>query len=315
MVPKEHLISGFIALVLFCSMSWGTTSTAATENRGLQSRGATIVCGYLPQVFYNVDPRDVAGLMEAWSRLIEHKIKGNFKASFIVFKNIEGAEKALANNEVDVLVMIPEEFIRLRANFRLVPLLSADNGDRFYNDLVLLVREDSGITRIGQLRGKNLYIDVGQQGSIPIKWLDTLLRARLSTNAQGVFNNIKEFNKASQVVLPVFFHQADACLVSRNHFETLVELNPQLGRQLRVLETSPGFVTGILAVRKDLQSSKRDAIVKSSLEMHNDPKGKQIMTVFRINRMVPFKDEHLASIEKVLREHRGETDGVAKKRH
>jgi hypothetical protein len=35
--------------------------------------------------------------------------------------------------------------------------------------------------------------------------------------------------------------------------------------------------------------------------MHNDPKGKQVLTLFRINRLVPIRAEHLASIEKVVK--------------
>jgi phosphonate transport system substrate-binding protein len=94
----------------------------------------------------------------------------------------------------------------------------------------------------------------------------------------------------------------------------MVELNPQLGRQLRVLERSPGFVTGILAVRKDIHNPRRDAMVETLQEMHTDPKGRQLLTLFRCNRLVPFVAEHLASVEKVLREHRGGSAGQPHRR-
>jgi len=48
-------------------------------------------------------------------------------------------------------------------------------------------------------------------------------------------------------------------------------------------------------------------------DMHNDPKGKQLLTLFRINRLVPFRTEHLAAAEKVIREHRGTAKGAALK--
>ncbi|NVN89655.1 MAG: PhnD/SsuA/transferrin family substrate-binding protein [Desulfuromonadales bacterium] len=314
MALKTHVIARFIALALLCCLFWSTSSISGTEHTD-PARDNMLVFGYLPEVFYNVDPRDVTGLMEVWARMSERKAKGGLKSFSIVYKTIAEAEKDLANRRVDVLVMIPEDFIRLRAKFHLEPILSADYGNHFYNELLLLVREDSGIKRVEQLRGKSLLLDVGQQGSIPMKWLDSLLSARLSSTARAVFGTMKECTKSSQAIMPVFFRQADACLVSRSHYETMVELNPQLGRQLRILESSPGFVTGILATRKDLKKSTQDAIINNLQEMYTDPKGKQIMTVFRIKRLVPFKADHLASVEKIIREHRGKPDGAALRIH
>lgn len=312
---SRHSISRSCTCILICWITWCTLAVAETARSATASgRDASLVFGYSPHVFYNVDPKDLVGLMEVWTRTVDLKMKNSVKTTIIAYKTFAEAEKALSRNEVDVLVMIPEEYIRLRAKSHLTAVLSADYGMHFYNELFLLVREGGGVTGIEQLRGKSMIVDVGQQGSIPIKWLDSLLTAQVSSNAQGFFRSMTEATKSSQVVMPVFFGQADACLVSRSHYETMVEMNPQLGQKMRILEKSPGFVTGVLAMRKDLQKTTRDAIVKTLSEMHTDPKGKQIMTLFRINRLIPFMPEHLTSVEKVLKERRGKTDSVANRK-
>jgi phosphonate transport system substrate-binding protein len=311
---KGLTIGRFFALVMLCCLIWRAAPAADTAPIGAPDRDNTLFFGYTPSVFYNVDPRDVIGLMDVWARMTEHKMNSGVKTVITIYKSTADAEKALRKNEVDVLVTIPEDFIRLRATYRLVPILSADYGSHFYNELLLLVRGDGGITGIEQLRGKSLIVDIGQQGSIPMKWLDSLLIARVSSNAMKSFSKISECTKANQAVMPVFFRQADACLVNRNHYETMVELNPQLGRQLRILEQSPGFVTGIIAIRKEVNTQTRDNLVTALQGIHTDPKGKQLMTLFRINRLVPFKPEHLVSVEKVLRERRGKTDSVGRRK-
>ncbi len=48
--------------------------------------------------------------------------------------------------------------------------------------------------------------------------------------------------------------------------------------------------------------------------MHNDPKGKQLLTLFRINRLVEFKSEHLASVEKVIKEHHNRIEKLARRK-
>ncbi len=308
-------VSYYCSCVLISWLISCVPSAAETARSAITpGRESSLIFGYSPHVFYNVDPKDVVGLMEIWTRTVDYKMKNSVKTTIIAFKTFDEAEKALARNEVDVLVMIPEEFIRLRAKFHLTAILSADYGMHFYNELFLLVREGGGMTGIEQLRGKSMIVDVGQQGSIPIKWLDSLLNAEVSSNAQLFFRSMTEATKSSQVVMPVFFGQADSCLVSRSHFETMVELNPQLGKKMRILEKSPGFVTGILAMRRDLQKTTRDSIVKALSEMHTDPKGKQIMTLFRINRLTPFMPEHLTSVEKVLKDRRGKADSVANRK-
>jgi len=314
MVFKGYKYAHSFALALLCCLAWCTASGAETARSGVSDRENTIIYGYSSQLFHDVDPKDLTGLIEIFARMTERKMKSGLKTSVVVYKSLSATEKALSRGEVDVLVMIPEEFASLRTTYRLEPILSADYGDHFYNELLLLVREGSGITEIGQLRGKRLLIDVGQQGTIPMKWLDSLLTARLSSNAKGFFGSIDENSKSSKVIMPVFFGQVDACLVSRNSYNISAELNPQLGRQLRVLEQSPGFVTGIIAVRKGLEKAKRDATVKVLTEMYTDPKGKQIMSLFRINRLVPFMPEHIVSVTKVIREHQETTNRVAKRK-
>jgi phosphonate transport system substrate-binding protein len=234
---------------------------------------------------------------------LDTKIKAGRNTKVILFKDLDDVKRALKANEVDIIICIPEEFIKLRESVPLKPVLSSDYGKHFYDDLILLVRNDSGISQLEQLRRKNLRIESGQKGTLPMKWLDSLLMAKLSTSAQKLFANVTLSPKASQVVLPLFFGQTDASLVSRASFETMVELNPQLGRTLRILEKSPRFATGIIAVRRDVSDPQRDVMVAAFRDIHTDPKGRQILTLFRINRLVDFKAEHLSATEKVLKEH------------
>jgi phosphonate transport system substrate-binding protein len=314
MKSREYSIARLFALTILACLVWSVTSVAETTKRGIPGRDTPLVVGYSAQVFYNVDPRDAIGLTKVWVHLADRKLNNTRETEVVYFKDLHAAEKALANNEVDILVMIPEEFIYLRVKIPLAPILSTDYGRHFYDEMLLLVREDSSIKRIEQLRGKNLRIESGQKGTTPILWLDSYLAARTLSNAQKFFGSISAYPKITQVIMPVFFSQTDACLASRSSYETMVELNPQLGRQLHILERSPGFTTGIIAVRKDFRNPARDAMVEILKEMHTDPKGKQLLTLFRINRLVPFMPEHLASLEKLISENQGRTDSAGRRK-
>lgn len=289
-----------LALALCCILGRGS---ASAENPA-PAKERPLVLGFSSQAFYNVDPRDAIGLTKVWIKTADRAMKNEVPSNVVFFNNFEDLERALKSHEVDIAVLIAQDFARMREKVPLTPVLSADYGRHFYDELLLLVRNDSGITRIDQLRGKSIRIESGQKGSIPVQWLDSYLMARVSADSSGFFSSISEFPKASQAIMPLFFKQTDACLASRNSLETMSELNPQIGRTFRTLETSPGFVTGLLAVRSDVSSPRRDAMVKALRNIHSDPKGRQLLTVFRINRLVDFKIEHMATVEKILKGHR-----------
>jgi hypothetical protein len=46
---------------------------------------------------------------------------------------------------------------------------------------------------------------------------------------------LSQNSKLAKAVPPVFFRQCPACVVTRNGFQTVCELNPQAGRQLKVI--------------------------------------------------------------------------------
>ncbi len=285
----------------------------ATAIAGVADKEAALVMGYSNQVFYNVDPRDAIALIRSWMRMIDRKLGSRSETSVVQYKTFMDMEDALAKNKVDMLIMLPEEFIQLREQYKLAPVLSVDYGKHFYNELILIVRSDAGISKIEQLRGKSLILDVGQQGFVPYQWLDSFMLKKVSSRSKSFFSSVSESVKPAQAVMPVFFRKADACVVSRNSYETMVELNPQLGRQMLVLESSPGFLAGVLAVRKDVHNPTCDAMLKAFLGMHTEQSGRQIMTLFRVNRLVPFLPEHLVAIEKVVKEYGGKTIVAARR--
>ncbi len=291
--------------LLFLIMAGYAPVLAVETDKKSSDREKPLVLAFTPRAFYNVDPRDAIGAARVWINNADRKLGNNPETSVMYHTTQSEVESALARNEIDILVAIADEFINLRDKFGLLPVLATDYGKNFYDELLLLVRMDSGISKLEQLRGKSLRIEGGQKGTIPMRWLQSLLEEKTPSSPREFFSNISDFPKASQTIMPVFFGQADACIASHFSFKTMTELNPQLGRKLKVLESSPGFVTGIIAVRKGVQNHRRDELIEALRNMDEDTKGRQVLTIFRINRLVPFRAEHIVSVERLFKGQRG----------
>jgi ABC-type phosphate/phosphonate transport system substrate-binding protein len=305
---RHHAWWGIVLLFLLFLLISAVAAPGAENDQKPGDGEKPLVVAFTPQAFFNVDPRDAIGAVKVWINNADRKLGNNPETTVLYLKSQSEVENALAGNEVDILISIADEFINMRESFNLLPVLSTDYGRNFYDELLLLVRADSGVTSIEQLRGKSLRMEGGQKGTIPMKWLHSLLNSSGMPSPKEFFGSINEFPKANQIIMPVFFGQADSCIASRTSFETMSELNPQLGRKLKILEKSPGFVTGIISVRKDVKNRRRDALIDALRAMDGETKGKQVLTIFRINRLVPFRNEHLASVEKLFRELRGRVE-------
>ena len=106
--------------------------------------------------------------------------------------------------------------------------------------------------------------------------------------ALAFLNRISTVTKASQAVLPVFLGRAHACLVPHEQFEIMVELNPQLQRELEVLDVSSGIFHTVICLRADLDTDDKELIRKHLMQLGNEPLGQQIMALFSAAVPVPF---------------------------
>jgi ABC-type phosphate/phosphonate transport system substrate-binding protein len=94
--------------------------------------------------------------------------------------------------------------------------------------------------------------------------------------------------------MTLFFGQVDAAVETRAAFETAVELNPQIGRGVKVLARSPGLLQGLVCVRRSLDPSLRRRYLDKALTMHLAADSRQNFMVLRVQRLVPFEPRFLA---------------------
>jgi hypothetical protein len=99
------------------------------------------------------------------------------------------------------------------------------------------------------------------------------------------------------VVLPVFFRQSDACVVTRSGFETMVELNPQLGRQLKILARSPEVVPAVFCFRADYAAGFKEDLFAGVRDLHKSAAGQQVLTVFQSDKI---EDQPMSCLDSAL---------------
>jgi ABC-type phosphate/phosphonate transport system substrate-binding protein len=204
---------------------------------------------------------------------------------------------ALTSKPYDVIASTGLDFLQLRKRFHLRPLAILSKTDQPTDTYVLVTRKDKTLEALEQLPDRRLIVEAGGSGEIACLWLDAVLKSRGLPPHQIFFNSQRTGDKPSRILLPVFFGQADACVVPESAFAVINELNPQMEEKLVILERSAGYISILISATDRLEDWARNMVLAETERMHTYPEGRQILTIMQMKRFFKFKPEYLEATE------------------
>jgi ABC-type phosphate/phosphonate transport system substrate-binding protein len=259
--------------------------------------------GISSRAFVNTPSEDIRVAIRMLSQKVARKTLGSAESR--IYDSTQEIERDLKARQVDILALMPEEFIFLRNRVPLEPMAvtAFDSGNTV--EILLLVRKESKFTDIGGLRNRAIVMPpkITQYGNMYYIWVETLLLREGIPEMARFFSSVREARTSSQGLLPVFFRNADACVVTSNTYDLACELNPQIGRELKVIARIKGLAGGVIAIRRDLPEERKLRVRQALLTLHEDQEGKQMFVLFQLSRLVPFPPEYLKTTEALLEEH------------
>jgi ABC-type phosphate/phosphonate transport system substrate-binding protein len=186
--------------------------------------------------------------------------------------------EAIRGGKVDLVCLTVQEYRKVAPFVDTARVLTDDYGG---DEFLLVVRAGSGIVNLGDLRGRSLNMWESPSTSLAEPWLTVSLGKNGLESPAQLLGHIARNTKLSQVVLPVFFGQADACVVTRRGLDTMVELNPQLAQKLKVLMASPKMEGTFFACRKDCSESFKKVLFDGLIGSKSSPPARQIALLFQ----------------------------------
>ncbi|PIV82924.1 MAG: hypothetical protein COW52_11025, partial [Nitrospirae bacterium CG17_big_fil_post_rev_8_21_14_2_50_50_9] len=91
-------------------------------------------------------------------------------------------------------------------------------------------------------------------------------------------------------IMSVLNRDADAGVAKDLVFQALSQENPRIGRELKVLASSPPVPTNGLCVRKDIDWDLKEDLKRILLQMDQDPEGREVLKRFGTDRFLPTSD-------------------------
>ena len=240
--------------------------------------------GFTRTLFTEINESDAKAAVKAWVEIVAkgHDIPVNPDSR--IFQTTSELLQALQDKQVDAVGISAVEYAAAIQTVPLAPIYVTYHDGESRDQYLVLVRRDSHLDHLTDLRGRNLALHSQARTCMALPWLDTELIQAGAKPATEWLGKITQYQKISQVVLPVFFHKCDVCVADRAEFAIMCELNPQIGQQLKIIARSPEMVTAIFCFRAEYKSEFEAKIFAGLEDLNKTPAGQQMLTVFQSDR-------------------------------
>lgn len=281
---SRWLLTAFAA-----ALGFGTPAPVDAQN----PTPKVIRFGFSRSMFREMNEADTRAAVRSYAVALAQEYSLVVDSTPGIFSDVEGIGEAFASGSADVIAMSTEEYLALEPATMRPELFTATSGGRMTEQYIVVVRIDSEYGKVSDLKGRKLMVYDSVRAALGSAWLEVLLDEQGCGAPQLFFSRITPVPKLSRAVLPVFFNQADACLVTQNGFQVLGELNPQILKQLRVLERSPEYVPSVTAMRSNLSEDLAQVVLKATLSAQHSPAGQQVLTMFQCDHISELRPGHL----------------------
>lgn len=277
-------------LVAAGSLLFASAAVATSPEAG---PGTPVRVAYTSTVLQNVSEGDAKAAIRVWGEAIARELDVVAHAEVEIVPDAGTLRRLFQDGQADLGSMTAREFFEVESELDIDPLLAILRGGEPTVTYLLLVRDTGGPRSVGELRGRELRVLDTPQTELALPWLDTWLHDRGEGSVAETFGPVTTSSKLSAVVLPVFFGQATACLVPRDGFAAMTELNPQVGRDLRILIESPEYVPTVSFLRRGFTPTFRDDLIASILNFSASPTGRQVLNLLQSDGMIPISAAEL----------------------
>jgi phosphonate transport system substrate-binding protein len=284
----------YLCILTFCS------SISAQEHISSDEEEYRFRYGYQLRAMRNLPIKDAEAAIKVWVDELTHE--NGLKSKVHLYKDLVPLIRDFQNGNLDLISVDPLDYLVLmqevEAELAFNPVRYGKKTDKY----LLLVRSDSPFADITDLRDKKLVVLKGTHAGL--LFLNTLLLRHKQEETDSFFFAIDERNKVLKVVLSVFFGNADACIVPEGAFKTMAELNPQIGKQLRIIDSSEEIIWGMSLFHKDIDEKLKETIKKITYSLKERIRGRQILMLFKFEDIVQLEESSLDTLKILLNEYK-----------
>jgi phosphate/phosphite/phosphonate ABC transporter binding protein len=247
--------------------------------------------------------------MTVFKGLKKHFQQQGIDLDWVLYSSYDALVEAFASREIDLAWNGPISYVKIkqRLNDPCQVVAMRDVDVNFTSQF--FTRRDSGITSLGDLKGKRVALgsrDSAQAGLLPYHFLKQQGLDPQQDLAACTFTEDREPSALSDeraVVDLVLKGAYDAGAVSRRTLEVLAEQGQPVPDSLRVIWSSPGYSHCCFTAQRELDAGLAQKVTDAFKSMqYNDPLGKEVLDAEGCKAFVPGITTGWEALESALKE-------------
>ncbi|MCP4104605.1 MAG: phosphate/phosphite/phosphonate ABC transporter substrate-binding protein [Desulfobacteraceae bacterium] len=242
---------------------------------------------------------DMKSVRAAWDLLGSEMLKKTgLKAEHFFYDDLNSLVKDFNNDKIDVISTSALNYLniadRIEEDFGFTTIVRGKATHQY----LVLTRSNSDIAGITDLKDKKLIIK--KEDKTGRFFLDATLLQNGLEEADKFFRSIAITRTFVQAILSTFFGKAEICIAPDTVFKTMIELNPQVGKRLRVVHSSPDIINSVFVFRKNYDEKAKKTAVREIMHMKDTSYGKQLFMLYKIEDIVLLKESQLDTLKSFM---------------
>lgn len=268
-----------------------------------QDTKPTLRYGFTEGALEGASPNDARAASLLWAQGIADAIGLYGSAEATILQTPQAALTRMYEGSLDLLAISMLEYLSVENQLKCVPAMVWSKDGETMVEYVLVAR--TGTRGIAGVAGKTLTMYApNRPWALAELWLDVLLSEAGAPGRPVAPASVKIVGKKGHAAMAVFFQQADYAVEPRSAFETAIELNPQLGRDLTVVARSPRLLPGLVCLSEAMGPERRQQYVERAVRLHELARYRQVFMALQITRFAPANPRDLDSARALVRQHR-----------
>jgi len=240
-----------------------------------------LVMGVFPRYGLRGTIEHFTPLADYLSRHLQRPVEVRSAPNFALF------QQELERGAYDILHVNQYHYVRAHQRLGYEVIAMNEEGGRATIAGTLVVRGDSGITTVSQLRGRRIVFGGGEramQSYIIATWL-------LREAGLGEGDYLEEFARSPvNAIFAAYFGQADAAGVGEPNLQKRIVTRRIDTAELRVLARGPALAHLPWAVRRDLPAALRQRIRSLLVNLRHSAQGRAVLKAAELTALRPATD-------------------------
>jgi len=287
-------LSLFIKILALIGLTIATDLATAADN----FLEPTFRAGFYTRAFPDFSYEDI----EISVKVLGEEIgkQAGIKTTITVFNDINLMRKAFELGEINFVVAstlnLANDFDNklLADGFKLTPNDPTEN-------LLIITRKNEGLDEFKAARGKRLALV--EYDPVADLYIDYLALSTFKKNYQASFKSISREKKAHQIILKLFFGQADVVCVYQNAYKIASELNPQLLSKLQIIAQLRGIPQGAGLFHKNVPAEFREHVITEVMKLETHARGQQFLQLFKADKTIRASLADLTATKQLYIDH------------